>query len=80
MIQFWRKIECHVLCVMVFMIACKYLRLRILMYKALCSAQDRQTQGLTVSGTVFTQCETIPLAGAKVNIFIFWKLLGFSIG
>ena len=34
MIQFWREIECHVLCVMVFMIACKYLRLRKLMYKA----------------------------------------------
>ena len=34
MIQFWHGIDCHVLCVMVFTIACKYLRLRELMYKA----------------------------------------------
>ena len=34
MIQFWHRIDCHVLCVMVFTIACKYLRLHKLMYKA----------------------------------------------
>ena len=39
--MFWRDdtvlargIDCHVLCVMVFTIACKYLRLRKLVYKA----------------------------------------------
>ena len=45
MIQFWREIECHVLCVMVFMIACKYLRLRKLMYKAMRRPSDEKIQG-----------------------------------
>ena len=76
MIQFWRGIDCHVLCVMVFTIACKYLRLRKLMYKAAgtkCSSSCQISTSWNilyqfVSKWAGTKCSSLSKFGRSWNI------------